>query len=86
MFLHVPAYPGSPDKRPLNGCVCVRVCVFSIGNGQPREPALCQLYRHTFVPYCIFYAIFLVLLHLNTSILSLNNKKRMAAECSCDIL
>jgi len=23
----------------------------SIGNGQPREPALCQLYRHTFVPY-----------------------------------
>ena len=24
---------------------------FSSGNGQPREPALCQLYRHTFVPY-----------------------------------
>ena len=24
---------------------------FSNGNGQPREPALCQLYRHTFVPY-----------------------------------
>ena len=24
---------------------------FSIGNGQPREPALCQLYRHTFIPY-----------------------------------
>ena len=24
---------------------------FSIENGQPREPALCQLYRHTFVPY-----------------------------------
>jgi len=24
---------------------------FNIGNGQPREPALCQLYRHTFVPY-----------------------------------
>ena len=24
---------------------------FSDGNGQPREPALCQLYRHTFVPY-----------------------------------
>jgi len=24
---------------------------FSIGNGQHREPALCQLYRHTFVPY-----------------------------------
>ena len=25
--------------------------IFSIGNGQPREPVLCQLYRHTFVPY-----------------------------------
>ena len=25
--------------------------IFSIGNGQPRERALCQLYRHTFVPY-----------------------------------
>ena len=24
---------------------------FSIGNGQPREPALSQLYRHIFVPY-----------------------------------
>jgi len=24
---------------------------FSIGNGQPREPALRQLYRHTVVPY-----------------------------------
>jgi len=24
---------------------------YGIGNGQPREPALCQLYRHTFVPY-----------------------------------
>jgi len=23
---------------------------FSVGNGQPSEPALCQLYRHTFVP------------------------------------
>jgi len=23
---------------------------FSIRNGQPQEPALCQLYRHTFVP------------------------------------
>ena len=24
---------------------------FSTGTGQPREPALCQLYRHTFIPY-----------------------------------
>ena len=28
MFLLVPAYPGSPDKRPLNGCVCV--CVLDL--------------------------------------------------------
>ena len=24
---------------------------FSVGNGQPTEPALCQLYRRTFVPH-----------------------------------
>ena len=24
---------------------------FRTGSGQPREPALCQLHRHTFVPY-----------------------------------
>jgi len=24
---------------------------FSTGNGQPREPALCQFYQHTFIPY-----------------------------------
>jgi len=23
----VPAYPGSPEKGPLNGCACVCVCV-----------------------------------------------------------
>jgi len=28
---------------------------FGTGNGQPREPALCQLYRHTCVPYTIIY-------------------------------
>ena len=27
---------------------------FSIGNGQPSEPALCQLYRRTFVPYRVY--------------------------------
>jgi len=26
--------------------------IVSIRNGQPSEPALCQLYRHTFLP-CI---------------------------------
>ena len=25
---------------------------FSIENGEPRDPALCQLYRYSFVPYC----------------------------------
>ena len=25
--------------------------IFSTENAQPTEPALCQLYRHTFVPY-----------------------------------
>ena len=39
-----------PDQRPLNGRCC---CCISIRNGQPREPALCQLYRHTFVPYYV---------------------------------
>jgi len=29
---------------------------FSVGNGQPREPPLCQLYRHTFVPYSDKYS------------------------------
>jgi len=28
-----------------------RYSYFSIGDGQPRKPALCQLYRHTFVHY-----------------------------------
>ena len=33
-----------------------KICLdFSIGNGQPREPALCQLYQHTFVPYASQY-------------------------------
>jgi len=30
-----------------------RYLYFSVGNGQHVEPALCQLYRHTFVPYCV---------------------------------
>ena len=40
------AHPGSRRQR-----VVKRVCVCLCGNGQPREPALCQLYRRTFVPY-----------------------------------
>ena len=27
------------------------ICIFTIGNGRPMEPTLCQLYRHTLVPY-----------------------------------
>ena len=30
---------------------------FSVGNGHTREPALCQLYRHTFVPYWCHHAV-----------------------------
>jgi len=30
---------------------------FSIGNGPPSDPALCPLYRHTFVPYAAQYTI-----------------------------
>jgi len=30
---------------------------FSIGNGQPSEPALCQLYRHTFVLYPVHVSL-----------------------------
>jgi len=32
MFLLVPAYPGSPGQKPLNGCVCV--CVFECAEDQ----------------------------------------------------
>jgi len=32
-------------------CIWKIYFYFSIGIGQLREPALCQLYRHTFVPY-----------------------------------
>jgi len=28
------------------------ISIFGVENGQPREPTLCQLYRHTFVPHC----------------------------------
>jgi len=31
----------------------ILILIFSIINGQPREPALCQLYRRTFVPYAV---------------------------------
>jgi len=35
-----------------------KMCLyFSIRNGQPREPALCQLYRHTVVPYSSIVAV-----------------------------
>jgi len=27
VFLLVPAYPGCPGQKPLNGCVCVRMLV-----------------------------------------------------------
>ena len=30
---------------------------FSTGNGHPREPALCQLCRHTFISYSTAYIL-----------------------------
>ena len=34
-----------------------KICqYFIIGNGQPREPALCQLYQHTLIAYCVVSA------------------------------
>jgi len=38
--------------KPLPYILSEKKLHFSIGNGQPRETALCQLYRHTFVPCC----------------------------------
>jgi len=37
--------------------LCVYSVYFHIGNGQPREPALCQLYRHSFVAYWLFVSV-----------------------------
>ena len=44
------------DKIAYVYFICEIYLYFSIGNDQLMEPALCQLYRHTFVPcvhpYC----------------------------------
>jgi len=40
MFLLVPAYPGCPDKRPLNGFVVVVVVVVAIID----ESVICSHY------------------------------------------
>ena len=45
---------------------------FSTGNGQSREPALCQLYRHTFVPYWTYEGI-----NKNEVKLKLTNKQNL---------
>jgi len=38
--------------------ICKKIHLyFSTGNGQRSEPALCQLYRHTFVPYMLTAAV-----------------------------
>ena len=50
-FLLVPAYPGSPGSKPLNGCVCVcynsNLVIQYISPTQP--PVLRPLYRSTSV-------------------------------------
>jgi len=66
---------------------------FSIGNGQLREPALCQLYRHTFVPctnnrVCISTCTILSRRSLDTlhyakviSLLALGLQKKLKTSC-----
>ena len=51
---------------------------FSIGNGQPREPALCRLYRHTFVPYIHRYAAVYLLGDLTATLLPVGYHKLLS--------
>jgi len=45
----VPAYSGSPEKKPLNGCVCVCVCVITLYRQECScfniKPALTKTWR-----------------------------------------
>ena len=45
------------DKIALVYFIWKILLFFNIGNGQPREPALCQLYRRTVVPYVDQYTV-----------------------------
>ena len=36
MFLLLPAYPGSPGQKAVNGCVCVCVCVCVCARARAR--------------------------------------------------
>ena len=51
---------------------------FSIGNGEPRQPALCQMYRHTFVPYCVH-----VTKHFDVGLYRTLNQKPTSSLLSC---
>jgi len=45
----VPAHPGSPGKRPLNGCVCVllRTCLLTYSNSDPAlKPKIALTFVH----------------------------------------
>ena len=52
-FIHLRAH--GPDRemstRPTLSCGVWPVYLVTTGTGQSREPALCQLYRRTFVRY-----------------------------------
>ena len=52
---------------------------FSIGNGQPSEPALCQMYRHTFVPCCYTCRMF----RSGTSVITEPCAKRLRRSKCC---
>ena len=57
---------------------------FSIGNGQPSEPALCQLYRHTFVPYLLLSAAALsALASISRYFVSAPQGTSKLASCRC---
>jgi len=51
---------------------------FSIGNGEPRQPALCQMYRHTFFPYCVH-----VTKHFDVGLYRTLNQKPTSSLLSC---
>ena len=55
---------------------------FSIGNGQPMEPALCQLYRHTFVPYTIQYVYYKIYNKIRTILENQITQHSLNNDCS----
>jgi len=76
--------------RVLFGKIASAYCIwelylhFSIGNGPPVEPALCQLYRHTFVPYTSYNHSVIKGANLKWSALSLLDDHWQIRRSICD--